>query len=74
MDDWPRDVTTRRLHHELEVREACSVQRCGRVRIYSGTDIAQVGVNAPERGYSLSIIPAFSRLHHDEALHAPHLP
>ncbi|NJO12969.1 MAG: hypothetical protein HC872_05310 [Gammaproteobacteria bacterium] len=64
-------VTSR---EQLFIEQVPAIAVASRIRIYNGTEIAQVGVNAPERGYSLLIIPAFSRLHHDYALHAPHYP
>lgn len=44
------------------------------IRFYAQDDLAQVYVDAPENGFSLIILPAFSPVHSDFARHAPDYP
>lgn len=45
---------------------------CGRkVVVYDEANIANIGVDAPDRGYTIVILPAFSAIHQRYALEAP---
>jgi hypothetical protein len=60
--------TTREL---VSVQEVSPLATSSEVAVYDTSTISRVGVESPDSGYTILIIPAFSELHQRYALKAP---
>ena len=54
------------------VTEVPAVGRSARISVYDEEDIRRIGVDSPEHGYTILILPAFTRLHRQFAVESPH--
>lgn len=60
---------TSRTH--VFVEEVPAVATSATSRVYDGDTVSRVGVDSPEHGYSIVIVPAMSSIHQTYAVHAP---
>ena len=54
------------------VTEVPEIARSARCTTYDEESIRRIGVDSPEHGYTVLILPAFTRLHRHFALESPH--
>jgi len=53
------------------VTEIPEIARAGRIAVYDETTVSRIAVDSPDNGYTVLIVPAFTRLHREFALDSP---